>query len=402
MKQKKSLPLFLIIATQLCNTPALTQGLQPTPSADDVLKEVIKVIDKNKSFSYIFTRETKYHADNYYDKRTVSFYMEKNDSSIIGLRFQTSEAKQKSVFNGKENYRLDLAKMTIDSATYTYNSLQSSSFLYHSYAMLSNCLPIVLSDTGFTKTLSDTIIEGRSNWKVAFEKADSYFSSFIGLEKIDKKYNLRRPYELYVDKNSSLPILFITKYVRGSDDRDFVKMYYQNVKVNPPRPTQKSWEYSSYSKRFKPYIPEPIKEEVKTGTLFNGFLLNEYKPLENGMVPFSKFKGKIILLEFWFKACGPCMEAMPKYKDLQNSFSTDSFQLITINVEDKKEDIAFFYKKHQPNYPMLYNGAKMFKDLGFNGCPTALLLNKEGVIVQKYSGFNLEKLKKDITTAQQN
>ncbi len=92
------------------------------------------------------------------------------------------------------------------------------------------------------------------------------------------------------------------------------------------------------------------------------------------------------------------MEAMPQYKELQSSFPANSFQLITINVEDKKEDIAFFYKKYQPLYPMLYNGAKMFKELGFSACPTALLINGEGIIVKKYAGFNIEKLKKDIAS----
>jgi thiol-disulfide isomerase/thioredoxin len=397
MNKKFLLPVFASAAISVYNLPAFAQQGTWQTNVNDVINNVIKVLNSNTSFSYTFTRETKYHADNYYDKRSAFFYMQKYESSVIGLRYQTKEVTANTIFNGKQILRLDLKNLTIDSASVTQQSMKSNSFLYHSYAMLGQCLPIVLQDEGFSKSLSDTLIQGIQYWKVVFEKANSYFGLYSGLESFDKKINLRRPYELIADKRTFLPKFFISKYIRGNDGRDFVKMTYENVQINPATPSAKTWEYAAYSTKYKPFVPEIRKEEIKTGEQFPGFILTEYKPEQNLLAPFSKYKGKLVLLEFWFKACGPCMEAMPQYNGLQRSFPADSFQLITINVEDKKEDIAFFYKKYPPVFPMLYNGGKMFKELGFNGCPTALLINRDGIVIKKYEGFNIEKLKKDIT-----
>jgi thiol-disulfide isomerase/thioredoxin len=400
MKQKNLSLVVIILANFLCQIPMQAQPKEGMISAEGIIKQVLATLEQYPAISYTYTRETKYHADNYENKWSAFFYMEKYEPSIIGMRFQAKRADLNTIFNGKQILNLDLKKLTIDSSSVTAKNIKgSSSYLYNSYAMLMQCLPIVLKDSGFNKSIADTIIKSKQYWKLSFEKANSYFGLYSGLETFEKKIELRRPYELIIDKTSFLPKLFISKYIRGNDGRDFVKMVYENVQTNPKPPAKQSWEYSFYTKNYAPYIPEIRKEEVKTGTVFTGFTLNEYLPNSNQKVSFSKYKGKLILLEFWFKSCGPCMEAMPQYNNLQSSFPQDSFQLITINVEDKKEDIAFFYKKYLPNYPMLYNGANMFKELGFNGCPTALLISKEGLILKKYQGFNALKLKKDIADA---
>lgn len=366
-------------------------------TANDVMQEMVSVLKKSTAYSYTYTRETKYHADNYYHKRTASFYMQQYEPGVINLRYQAKEATMHSVFNGKQIFSIDLTKGTIDSASVTFKDMKGNSHLYHSFAMLQQSLPIVMQDEGFSKTLSDTLLDGKSYWKIVFEKANSYFGIYTGLESIDPKYNIRRPYELIADKKTYLPKLFIARFIRGNDDRDFIKMTYDKIQLQPADLPRQTWEYASYTQKYKPFVPELINEEIKVGQPFPGFSLPEYKPASNAQVSFTKYQGKPVLIEFWFKSCGPCMEAMPHYKELQNSFPPDSFQLITINVEDKKEDIAFFYKKYLPTYPMLYNGANMFRELGFSACPTALLINGEGVIVKKYAGFNIDKLKKDIS-----
>lgn len=389
---------FVLVVQLIICGKSLNAQIPTKTTANSILGEIVSVLKNNGSFLYTYTRETKYHADNYYHKRTASFYLQRYEPGIIPLRYQAKEEDMHVIFNGKQLFSLDQKKGTIDSSTVTRSGIKSNSHLYHSFAMLAECLPVVIEDEGFSKTVSDTLIDGRDYWKISFEKSNSYFSTYSGLESIDPKYNLRRPYELIADKKTYLPKLFIARFVRGNDDRDFIKMEYEKIQVQPQDLSVKTWSYASYTTKYKPFKPELKKEEIKIGQYFPGFLLPEYKPESNTKIAYTKYKGKTVLIEFWFKSCGPCMEAMPQYKELQSSFPADSFQFITINVEDKKEDIAFFYKKYQPSYPMLYNGAMMFKELGFSACPTALLINEEGIIVKKYTGFNIEKLKKDIAS----
>lgn len=389
--------LIIVVGLLFIISTSRAQGGKYNNTAESVINKVIKSLNKLPAFSYKFTRETKYHSDNYFNNFTASIYVETYMPSVIGIRYQTTGAEMNTIFNGQQIFKLDTKSLTIDSSSVSLAQMKSNSFLYHSYAMLKQCLPLVLIDSSFNKSLSDTIINGNPYWAVFFEKANSYFGLYSGLETFDKKLQLKRPYILIVDKANFLPKLFISRYIRGNDDRDYVAITYDEVNIHPKLPAKTSWNYASYSKKYKPFIPEKKQSVVKLGTPFSGFLLNEYQPKGDLLVPFSKYKGKVVLLEFWFKSCGPCIEAMPQYNSLQNSFPNDSFQLITINIEDTRADMAFFYKKFPPNFPMLYNGAALFKSLGFTGCPTALLINENGIIVKIYNGFNAEKVKSDIS-----
>jgi thiol-disulfide isomerase/thioredoxin len=55
----------------------------------------------------------------------------------------------------------------------------------------------------------------------------------------------------------------------------------------------------------------------------------------------SDFKGKALILDFWFIACGSCREAMPHLDSLQKVFKSD-LQLLLVTWEDKKKVENFF------------------------------------------------------------
>jgi len=128
------------------------------------------------------------------------------------------------------------------------------------------------------------------------------------------------------------------------------------------------------------------------------FTLPAYTASGIDSVSLSRYKGKLVLVDFWFKSCGPCMAAMPKYNALQHKFGEEVFQLLTINITDTKEDIAFFYNKYQPNYPMLFNGDLVFDSLGFTGCPTSVLLDKSGKVMEVFYGFDEALIEKKVSS----
>ena len=90
------------------------------------------------------------------------------------------------------------------------------------------------------------------------------------------------------------------------------------------------------------------------------------------------------------------MVAMPHYNALQEKFKKEGFELLTINIEDPIEDIAFFYNKYLPNYKMLFNGQKLFESLGFSGCPSSLLVDRNGRAAKTFFGFNKQEIEASI------
>lgn len=393
----KQLYSFLLLTAALCNITSDTSAQKTARTATGVLKKLQQKLGSFSTVSYTQTRETRYFADNYQNLMKGDLYMDFDGKGPIGMRFQGEDDKSLFIYDGKMILRLSKENLTIDSASaLTYQSIQSNSYLYHSLAMLRRMIPIVLANDTIIKTLSDTVIGKRKYDNVHIEGEGMYFQLLGGIEHHTVK-DLKRPYQLLIDQQTGLPYQFIAKYVRGTDDRDYVTVTYSHINSRPAIPTASSWNYTAYAGTYSPYIA-PVKIPViKPGANVPGFILPAYTPAGTDSIHLSTFAGKLVLLDFWFKSCSPCMEAMPHYNELQNAFDKKDFVLLTVNVEDPVEDIAFFYNKHKPVYPMIYHGNKLWKSLGFTGCPSAILIGKDGKVVEAFYGFNQEILTKKIT-----
>jgi len=59
--------------------------------------------------------------------------------------------------------------------------------------------------------------------------------------------------------------------------------------------------------------------------------------LNNKPVNLSELKGKLIYIDTWATWCGPCMEEMPAYEKLKESFKDDArVQFISLSIDDDK------------------------------------------------------------------
>jgi thiol-disulfide isomerase/thioredoxin/outer membrane lipoprotein-sorting protein len=393
MKQALACILLLIVHT------AYSQNAKEGNEAVRILKKVDEKLNSFSSVSYRYSREMRYYAANYHNKGDAAMYIEYITNSPTGFRFQAEEEKSLFVYDGAMTLRVDKKEMTIDSASAkTVARMESNSHLYHSLAMLKNILPLVISNDTIHKSVRDTTVDGRELLCVKIERPGMYFQLFKGVVFV-KVSDLQRPYYLLVDKNTYLPYQFISKYIRGNDDRDFVTVTYKDINTHPKAPASSSWNYATYAARYKPYTPVEKKPLVKAGAVVADFILPNYTPGKTDSTALHEYAGKVVLLEFWFKSCGPCMEAMPHYNALQNKFGKDKFQLLTINIEDGPDDIKFFYNKHQPVYKMLYSGDKVFENLGLSGCPSAVLLGKDGKVAAVFEGFDQAAVEKKIGEA---
>jgi thiol-disulfide isomerase/thioredoxin/outer membrane lipoprotein-sorting protein len=365
-----------------------------------VLQKTSAKLQGLTTFSYRQTRETRYYEGNYHNTMAADLYIEYMSNSPTGLRFQARRDQTLFVYDGQRTLHLDNEAMTIDSTTArTAQQLEGNSYLSHSLAMLRINLPIIISDGRIQKTLNDTVIGNQHYHCVKIEWPGRYFLGFNGTDSIGVA-NLQRPYYLVIDKKTYLPHTFISKYIRGSDDRDFLTTTYTAISTKPARPATASWQYSTYATRYSSFRREQKKPLVKVGARIDDFTLPNYTPAAIDSISLHQYAGKIVLLDFWFKSCGPCMVAMPHYNALQNKFGHTAFQLLTVNIEDGESDMQFFYNKYQPAYKMLYKGRKLFKSMGLPGCPSLVLLDKKGEVLCVFTnGFEQELIEKKIEEA---
>ena len=108
----------------------------------------------------------------------------------------------------------------------------------------------------------------------------------------------------------------------------------------------------------------------------------------NKTVKISDFKGKVVLLDFWYLSCYPCLKAIPDLIKLQKEFK-DDLVIIGINDVDDQEFITEYFKKKEVNYFSTYKTDKNFsKSLNINAHPTIMLYDKQGKLIHTDTGYS--------------
>ncbi|PZR05784.1 MAG: hypothetical protein DI539_24800 [Flavobacterium psychrophilum] len=379
-------PLFCLL---LLGIDIQAQSGKDKNKAVAVLQKTLAKLNNMQSVSYRYTREMRYHEDNYHNMDSAAIYIQYESRNVGGLRFQATRPAVRFIYDGARTLGLDDSNRTIDTATVkTAAALESNTFLYHSLATLRNILPLIIQTDNIQKSISDTILQGRRFLSVRIEAPGRYFGGLNGIQQLPADANLKRPYYLLIDSETQLPYQYVAKIVRGTDDRDFITVTYRSIETNPAAPKDDSWLYATYAARYSPFKAKERKPIVKAGAPVRNFTLPRYTAEAIDSISLQQFAGKVVLLDFWFKSCGPCMQAMPHYNTLQQKFGKDGFQLITINIEDGEDDMKFFYNKYQPNYHMLFKGQALFDQLGLSGCPSSILLDKNSKVTHVFHGFN--------------
>lgn len=80
------------------------------------------------------------------------------------------------------------------------------------------------------------------------------------------------------------------------------------------------------------YKPDSIQPEV--GKPLPGFVLDNVKYYTKSKVSSEDFKGKWLILDFWYRGCLACIHSFPRTNDLQERFK-EKVQFILVGANDK-------------------------------------------------------------------
>ena len=140
------------------------------------------------------------------------------------------------------------------------------------------------------------------------------------------------------------------------------------------------------------YAFNPPLKETTSELLPKEFLLNNGKT-----VKLSDLKGKVVLLDFWYRGCLPCLKATPGLIKLQDEFKND-LVIIGINDSDDKEDISdyYAYKKNNNYFSTYKTSTNISKSLKISAFPTFIIINQKGEVVKTEVGFDKESIRKSI------
>jgi peroxiredoxin len=109
-------------------------------------------------------------------------------------------------------------------------------------------------------------------------------------------------------------------------------------------------------------------------------------------VTLDSYKGKVVVLNFWTKTCGPCLQEMPEISDLTKIVKDrPDVAVVTISTDDGPEDVRDTLKsilREEAPFEVLFDpdSKVVAGKFGTHLFPETWILDKRGVIRARFDG----------------
>ena len=118
---------------------------------------------------------------------------------------------------------------------------------------------------------------------------------------------------------------------------------------------------------------------------FTAYDINENK------ITLKNLKGKIVVMNFWFPECKPCIEEMPALNKLVEKYNKKEVVFLSVTF-DKKEKIKKFLSNRSFDYTHITDNEPILSDYKVSAFPTHILIDKNGEIIMRKVGNFVKEL----------
>lgn len=134
-------------------------------------------------------------------------------------------------------------------------------------------------------------------------------------------------------------------------------------------------------------VYEDIRQKLASTAKKASFNLDAY--LTSGKVTMNDYKGKVVLLTFWFPGCGPCRGEFPHFESVLKNFKSQPVSYVGVNVvADQDEYVVPFIKTSGYSFTPLKDVEANRHNLPVRGAPTNYLIDQNGRII--FSNFMIQ------------
>ena len=378
-------------------------GCNSQPTAEEVLRKSYQKCQSIQEGHYEMSRRMKYMSGN---DTTLSRYTcdfkKLPDDTIYGKAFnyfqETWDPDNGSwdsgwsyhyLYTGNEYASFDDSTGTLMSCDLWAADIIRDRHNRKFYTALAtkSCYPLPneegLADSTYSYSLSETRLDGKPCYLVdIFGPVDDEPDSIFGHKGIRYEINL------WIDKKDYLPLQYSIAF---DDVQQQDTMYqYEECRLVDFRPMADASKLTLESipaevtlQDYEPYKePEPLPE---------GSPAPEWSlpTLAGDTIRLADLKGKVVLLDFFYKSCAPCCAAMPVLQSLHEKYKDKGFMMIGIDPIDDpvKDEMADFLAKRDITYTILFAERELSSIYRISGYPTLYFLDREGKIAKMDIGF---------------
>ncbi|UYQ94179.1 AhpC/TSA family protein [Chitinophaga horti] len=115
-----------------------------------------------------------------------------------------------------------------------------------------------------------------------------------------------------------------------------------------------------------------------------------YANPDGNVTTLASFKGKYVIVDFWASWCGPCRKSIPRLKELYGLYKDKGFEILSVSVDKDSNAWRRAMSEEQMPWSQVLSPDmnKTMSEFMIQGIPTMFLLDREGKIVEKFTGYS--------------
>nr|WP_294859010.1 TlpA disulfide reductase family protein [uncultured Fluviicola sp.] len=312
--------------------------------------------------------------------------------SLFGSYFEAT-CKTRNGVQQKYSYNDDFFISCLDNRCGLYqgeNELKELTGLTHNYLFFNPFNDIENSEMSLMDS-TDLIFQGEdrvNNWETYHFRVES------GVDTSSMVKVLKSSYDFWINKQDLMPVQYNVYFqvdlagVISEQYEEFKLFSYQvNDLKDPSFHTLQWYSDNGYA------IQSRGKSKSKTEILKVGDIMPKWELTTNQkqFVNSSDNRYKLVLFDFFYQSCFPCLKAIPALNLLNEKYGDKGLLIIGIdNVDPKDARFYEFVKERKIAYPLAISENTLNKDFKVNAYPTLFLVNDKGELLYLQEGFGLE------------
>lgn len=114
--------------------------------------------------------------------------------------------------------------------------------------------------------------------------------------------------------------------------------------------------------------------------------------LGGGRFSSTTFRGKVLVVNFWYASCPPCRAEAALLRSVSSTYASRGVQFVGVNVRDEAGQASAFVREFKIPYPTILDASDASVQYAFsrsipaNAVPTTLIIDRQGRVSARILG----------------